>query len=132
MLHKKTQANAMLMFLLNRSHNSNQNVLQLRIRLCKTLAIKDHKYESDLKSFVGCCCCWLLVVGCPSDFWLLCLGCLGCCRRARNECSADNDADEFYSERKPNDAVPPPTAHRTSPRPAATFNFNWLLLLRFQ
>lgn len=43
---------------------------------------------------------------------LLGWACFGFCRRARNECNADNAADEFYSEPKPKAALPPPTAHR--------------------
>lgn len=132
MLHKKTQANAMLMFLLNRSHNSNQNVLQLRIRLCKTLAIKDHKYESDLKSFVGCCCCWLLVVRATFGFsaWVAWVA----VDAHETNAALTTTPTSFIANgsRTMPCLRPPPTAHRTSPRPAATFNFNWLLLLRFQ
>lgn len=43
---------------------------------------------------------------------LLGWACFGFCRRARNECNAENAADEFYSETKPKAALPPPTAHR--------------------
>lgn len=56
----------------------------------------------------------LFVVGLQVILATLLLGWawFGFCRRARNECNADNAADEFYSETKPNAALPPHTAHR--------------------
>lgn len=112
MLHKKTQANAMLMFLLN-SNKTFKNSASETVR--KLLAIEgDHKNESDLKSF--CRMLLLLCFSMSERLLAALLGCLGCCRRARNECNVNNDDDEFYSERKPNDGLPPPTAHRPLPR----------------
>lgn len=58
----------------------------------------------------------LFVVGLQVILATLLLGWawFGFCRRARNECNADNAADEFYSEPKPNAALPPHTASATA------------------
>lgn len=85
------------------SHNSTTPKL-IRVNFCD-------RRRSQKKSDFG----WMfLLVVLLVILATLLLGwaCFGFCRRARNECNADNAADEFYSEPKPKAALPPPTAHR--------------------
>lgn len=59
---------------------------------------------------------------------LLGWACFGFCRRARNECNADNAADEFYSEPKPKAALPPPTVSASATATGSSAEFQLQLV----